>query len=216
MQKVSQGLNVKYIEPLRNATKTKILQISQSLIVQYVEPLRNETKTKVVRVSQGLTMQFINPMLKKVEENMRGMREKIQTEYRVMQNDLRQKMKTLEVLNPEKVLRQGYAIISGKISPGEKEEIVVGDVVKTEIRAIVPQRMVNIPAGGVCALADRDVVFIKVAAVVECDKISVNIKQRKITAEVGEGNIRVEVDLHLVDRGEDHQNIGVQVLCEQR
>lgn len=38
-------------------------------------------------------------------------------------NELKQKIKILEVMNPEKVLKQGYAIISGKISPGNVVKI---------------------------------------------------------------------------------------------
>lgn len=38
-------------------------------------------------------------------------------------NELKQKIKILEAMNPEKVLKQGYAIISGKISPGNVVKI---------------------------------------------------------------------------------------------
>ena len=36
---------------------------------------------------------------------------------------VQQKIKLLDALNPEKVLRQGYAILSGKISPGNVVKI---------------------------------------------------------------------------------------------
>ncbi len=45
---------------------------------------------------------------------------------RITRNDLGQKIKLLEAMNPEKVLKRGYAIIAGKGSPG----FAVGDVVK--------------------------------------------------------------------------------------
>ena len=35
-----------------------------------------------------------------------------------MQQNVQSKLKLLEALNPEQVLAQGYAILSGKISPG--------------------------------------------------------------------------------------------------
>ena len=38
--------------------------------------------------------------------------------------ELKQKIKILEAMNPEKVLKQGYAIISGKISPGNVVKII--------------------------------------------------------------------------------------------
>ena len=45
-------------------------------------------------------------------------------------------MKILTVLNPEKVLSQGYAIISGKISPGSVVKITT---FKKEIKAEVKE-----------------------------------------------------------------------------
>ena len=44
-----------------------------------------------------------------------------------LQYDIRQKLKLIEVLNPEKVLKQGYAILSGKVSPGSVVKITTFD-----------------------------------------------------------------------------------------
>lgn len=51
--------------------------------------------------------------------------------------DLRQKIKLLEALNPEKVLKQGYAILSGKISPGSQIEIqTYHQIINAEIKDV--------------------------------------------------------------------------------
>ena len=44
-----------------------------------------------------------------------------------MQQNVQNRLKLLEALNPEKVLAQGYAILSGKISPGALIEITTLD-----------------------------------------------------------------------------------------
>ena len=41
--------------------------------------------------------------------------QQIQLKWQALDREVRQKLKLLEVLNPEKVLRQGYAIINGEI-----------------------------------------------------------------------------------------------------
>ena len=60
--------------------------------------------------------------------------QKIQIEFDKLESDLTHRMKLLEVLNPEKVLAQGYAILSGKISPGNVVKITTH---KSEIAAEV-------------------------------------------------------------------------------
>ena len=52
-------------------------------------------------------------------------------------SDLKQRLKIIEALNPEKVLRQGYAIISGKISPGNVVKITTFDKeINAEVKEI--------------------------------------------------------------------------------
>ena len=62
-------------------------------------------------------------MERKVNEMVRGVTEKMQNGCERGLLDVRQKIKMLEMLNPEKVLKQGYAILSGKISPGNAIKI---------------------------------------------------------------------------------------------
>lgn len=52
-------------------------------------------------------------------------------------NDLIQKMKILEAFNPEEILRRGYAILSGKISPGNVVKVTTIDKeINAEIKEI--------------------------------------------------------------------------------
>ena len=67
---------------------------------------------------------------------MQQMLQKIQGECEKKQILLQQKLKILEALNPEKVLRQGYAILSGKISPGSFLKITT---MKQEIKAEIKE-----------------------------------------------------------------------------
>ena len=63
--------------------------------------------------------------------------QKIQSKYDDAYNNLQSKLKVLEVLNPEKVLAQGYAILSGKISPGEPVNITTyNKIIEAEIKKI--------------------------------------------------------------------------------
>lgn len=73
----------------------------------------------------------------KVEEKIRMISQKINSEVDGKLGEIRQKLKLLEVLNPEKVLAQGYAIISGKILPGNVVKITtLKNDIKAEIKEI--------------------------------------------------------------------------------
>ena len=54
---------------------------------------------------------------------MTQMLQKLQGELANMSQNVDNRLKQLEALNPEKVLAQGYAILSGKISPGSVVKI---------------------------------------------------------------------------------------------
>ena len=50
-------------------------------------------------------------------------------------------MKILEALNPEKVLKQGYAILAGKISPGSMVDITtLRHIIKAEVKEIYERK----------------------------------------------------------------------------
>lgn len=96
----------------------KMRKVSQGLTAKYIEPMEREVQNKVFQISQSLINKYIEPMERKVNEVVRGVTEKMQNGCERGLLDVRQKIKMLEMLNPEKVLKQGYAILSGKISPG--------------------------------------------------------------------------------------------------
>ncbi|MDO4508087.1 MAG: hypothetical protein Q4B65_01740, partial [Candidatus Saccharibacteria bacterium] len=63
-------------------------------------------------------------------------RQKILLRLQAFENELKQKIKLIEMLNPEKILKQGYAILAGKVSPGNVVKITTE---KQEIKAEVKE-----------------------------------------------------------------------------
>lgn len=77
----------------------------------------------------------------KIEEKIQLILQKIKTEQRILADELAQKVKLLEALNPEKVLKQGYAIIGGKVSLGNVVEITTfKQKIKAEIKEIYDRK----------------------------------------------------------------------------
>ena len=63
----------------------------------------------------------------KIWDKVRLARERIFNEIRLTQNGLAQKRRLLEVLNPENILKQGYAIVSGDLQVGSVVKITTLD-----------------------------------------------------------------------------------------
>ncbi|MBR3252888.1 exodeoxyribonuclease VII large subunit [Candidatus Saccharibacteria bacterium] len=59
----------------------------------------------------------------KILEKIRMIRQRIELEIRNIESDVAQKKRMLELLNPEKVLKQGYAILVGDVSIGSVVKI---------------------------------------------------------------------------------------------
>lgn len=75
--------------------------------------------------------------VEKVHEKVDRIYDKILTEIRVIENDLTQKKRTLLTLNPEQVLKRGYAILSGKLDVGSVVKITTFDAeVEAEIKKV--------------------------------------------------------------------------------
>ena len=73
----------------------------------------------------------------KISEKIRIIRDKVFSEIRLIENDLLQKQRMLEALNPEKILRQGYAIVSGDLKVGGVVKITTFEAeAEAEIRKI--------------------------------------------------------------------------------
>ena len=114
----------------------KMMTQARQAVLQKVDGARSDNAHKVERVASGLMNKYIQPMLVSCKDKMQQMLQKLQGECTNFEKMLEQKIKLLEVLNPEKVLAQGYAILSGKISPGSVVKITT---IKQEIKAEVKE-----------------------------------------------------------------------------
>ncbi len=97
--------------------------------------IRENLKTTILRVKDTILNKINakqNENLDKINRAMRDMKNKIDLLY----NNVEQKIKIIEALNPEKILKQGYAILSGKVSPGSVVKITT---YKQEISAEIKE-----------------------------------------------------------------------------
>ena len=104
--------------------KTEIAKIEANInrvkqvILQKIANLSRENHDKITHVSRDVNQKIAN-----------------------YTSSINQKMKILEALNPEKVLRQGYAILSGKVSPGNVVKITTFDKeINAEIKEIYDRK----------------------------------------------------------------------------
>ncbi len=100
--------------------------------MQEIERAKANNVGAVLQIAKGILNKYIEPMREANREKLIKVVDRIREEYNRMTDELRHKAKLLEALNPEKILSQGYAILSGKISPGEMIEITT---LKQEIEA---------------------------------------------------------------------------------
>ena len=77
--------------------------------------------------AESIIYNKIDAALERVDQPFDNIRRFIKQKIDFYHNMLFQKVKILEALNPEKVLRQGYAILSGKVSPGSVVNITTYD-----------------------------------------------------------------------------------------
>lgn len=128
------------LTPDRAEEKLKLernMRLANQTILQEVARAKSNNQEKVQKISHSLMTKYIEPMLTANENKLTQCLQKIQDSYNELYNNLQNKMKLLEVLNPEKVLAQGYAILNGKISPGELLEITTCDkLIEAEIKKI--------------------------------------------------------------------------------
>ena len=123
----------------RAEEKTKLnraIERTRQVLLQNIESARQENRNKVGSVSRGLLAKYIEPMSRANREKIEKVLTFIRGEYEKVSTETAHKKKLLETLNPEKVLRQGYAILSGKISPGELIKITT---LKQDINAEIKE-----------------------------------------------------------------------------
>ena len=124
------------VERARTENREKVANVSRGLLAKYIEPALINNRHAIEKVGQSLLSRYIEPMLVQNREKLARCLTKIQNELSKMSMEVEHKLKLLETLNPEKVLRQGYAILSGKISPGNVVNITT---IKQEIKAEVKE-----------------------------------------------------------------------------
>jgi len=118
----------------------KMSRVSEELM-NGVRQATNDNREKIEKVSRGLLTRYIEPKLNDVRKTMSDILLNIKREFELKENDLKQKVKLLSALNPEVVLKQGYAILSGKISPGSVVKITTFDSeITTLIQEITKRR----------------------------------------------------------------------------
>ena len=122
------------IERARGVNRDKVANVSRGLLSKYVEPAMLRNRQAVERVGQSLLSRYIEPMREKNAEKMERCYAKMHDECERAVVAVRHKQELLESLNPEKVLKQGYAIVAGKISPGAVVKITT---MKQEVEAEV-------------------------------------------------------------------------------
>ena len=85
-------------------------------------------ESTIARVGQVI-ISNINNALRENSQKVTNISRDIVVKITTMLNDIKQKIRMIEAMNPEKVLKQGYAIISGKMSPGEKITVTTDSVI---------------------------------------------------------------------------------------
>lgn len=95
-----------------------IIDRTKQIILQNISNKIRETNEKTLKISRDILQKISN-----------------------FENEIKQKMRMIEALNPEKVLKQGYAIISGKVSPGSVVKITTHDKkINAEIKEIYDRK----------------------------------------------------------------------------
>ena len=119
----------------------RLMERAKQTLTQNVAQAIRENKEKVSRMSRGVTDKYIEPSLELNREKMRKVLELITQKFNETNTLLLSKMKLLDALNPEKVLRQGYAILSGKISPGSVVKITTHkEEIEAEVKIVKERR----------------------------------------------------------------------------
>ena len=101
--------------------RRKILDLKNYLL----SSVKSTENTSFSRISglKSLIFQKIAEEERKTTENLQKITREIVVKITTLLDKNESKIKILEALNPEKALRQGYAILSGKISPGSVVKI---------------------------------------------------------------------------------------------
>lgn len=93
-------------------------------------------ESTISRVKQVI-LTNINNAIRENDQKVTKISRDIVVKITTLSDMIKQKIRLIEALNPEKVLKQGYAIISGKVSPGERIKITTADkIAEAEITKV--------------------------------------------------------------------------------
>lgn len=110
-----------------------------SNLAELITPSRQEAAKNVKKIVSQMGTVFaknIDDLIAACRTKVEGVRAQIELSLDKIENELRQKIRIIETMNPEKVLKQGYAILRGKISPGNVVKITT---YKQEINAEIKE-----------------------------------------------------------------------------
>ena len=131
-------------EMLTRDRAVEILQVQQKMskvgqvVVRKIDLAQSDNCDKVKKISHGLMAKYIEPKMDEVKNKMMEVLRKIMLELDTREAYIEQRTTLLEALNPEKVLKQGYAILAGNISPGSFVKITTYDLeITTLIQKII-------------------------------------------------------------------------------
>ncbi len=118
------------------ANLSKLVSHTHSSLVQRIATEENRLNSQVHSVNATFR-RHLETLSSKIVDYLSDINRKISEEISRIENDVKHTLRILDGLNPEHVLSHGYAILSGKISPGsvvnittEKQEITA------EIKAV--------------------------------------------------------------------------------
>ena len=126
------------IERARKDNRDKVLDVSRGLLAKYVEPALMRNRQAVERVGQSLLSRYIEPMRERNTEKKQKCYIRMQDECDRAIVAVRHKLELLETMNPEKVLKQGYAIMAGEAFVGNVVKITtLREEVEAEVKKVV-------------------------------------------------------------------------------
>ena len=132
------------LTPDRNVMRAELrknMQILARNMADGIENAKNDNRRKMEKISHGLLAKYIEPKLNEVQKIMTDVLKNIKREFELRENYVKQKKVMLTALNPEVVLRQGYAILAGNISPGNVVKITTYDAeIVTLVQEIIKRR----------------------------------------------------------------------------
>ncbi len=106
------------------------------------EIISKDRKSEIIKIESNIyrtkqvILQAINTALRENSDKTNRILHDTTAKIEATSEIIKQKLKMVEALNPEKILKQGYAIISGKISPGGVVKITT---LKQEIKAEIKE-----------------------------------------------------------------------------